>query len=192
MVHWGLENPCIIGHDFGGTTVLRTHLINGRDFRKMVLIDPVAISPWGSPFFQHVNAHEAAFAGVPDYIHEAIVRAYVKTAAFKPIDGKTLDRIVRPWIGADGKAAFYRQIAQANSCFTDEIQPLYGNISKPVLILWGQEDTWIPLEKGKILHEMIPNSLFHVISDAGHLVIEEQPDRLIEKIRPFLQADPIK
>jgi pimeloyl-ACP methyl ester carboxylesterase len=146
--HWGLENPFIIGHDFGGTTVLRTHLINGRAFRKIVLIDPVAISPWGSPFFQHVNAHEAAFAGVPDYIHEAIVRAYVKTAAFKPIDNATLDRIVRPWIGPGGKAAFYRQIAQANSSFTDDIQPLYGKISKPVLILWGREDTWILLEKG--------------------------------------------
>ena len=82
--HWQLENPAIIGHDFGGTTVLRTLLISGRDFDKIVLIDPVAVSPWGSPFFKHVNAHEAAFAGVPDYIHESIVRAYVKTAAFKP------------------------------------------------------------------------------------------------------------
>ncbi len=185
--HWGLKNPAIIGHDFGGTTVLRTHLLNGCDFRKIVLIDPVAISPWGSPFFQHVNAHEAAFAGVPDYIHEAIVRAYVKTAAFKPIDDATLDMIVRPWTGSDGKAAFYRQIAQANSSFTKEIQHLYGKITTPVLILWGREDTWIPLEKGEALHEMIPDSLFHIINDAGHLVIEEQPDRLIEKIRPFLQ-----
>ena len=64
--HWQLENPAIIGHDFGGTTVLRTHIINERNFDKIVLIDPVAISPWGSPFFKHVNAHEAAFAGVPD------------------------------------------------------------------------------------------------------------------------------
>ena len=189
--HWGIENPYILGHDFGGTTVLRTHLINGRDFRKIVLIDPVAISPWGSPFFQHVNAHEAAFAGVPGYIHEAIVRAYVKTAAFKPIVDETLDMIVRPWTEPDGKAAFYRQIAQASSCFTDEIQPLYGKISKPVLILWGQKDTWIPLEKGEALHKMIPGSIFHVISDAGHLVIEEQPDRLNEKIRPFFQIESI-
>jgi pimeloyl-ACP methyl ester carboxylesterase len=184
--HWGIENPFIIGHDFGGATVLRTHLINGRDFRRIVLIDPVAISPWGSPFFQHVKAHEAAFAGVPDYIHEAIVRAYVKTAAFKLIVDEILDMIVRPWTEPEGKAAFYRQIAQASSSFTDEIQPLYGKISRPVLILWGREDTWIPLEKGEALHEMIPGSLFHVISDAGHLVIEEQPDRLTEKIRPFL------
>lgn len=188
--HWGLDDPFIIGHDFGGTTVLRTHLINGRTFRKIVLIDPVAVSPWGSPFFKHVNAHEAAFAGVPDYIHEAIVRAYVKTAAFKPIDDATLDMIVLPWIGPGGKAAFYRQIAQANSSFTDEIQPLYGKISKPVLIIWGREDAWIPLEKGEALHEMIPESLFNVISDAGHLVIEEQPDRILEKIRLFLQIEP--
>ena len=189
--HWGLDNPFIIGHDFGGTTVLRTHLINGRDFRGIVLINPVAISPWGSSFFQHVNAHEAAFAGVPDYIHEAIVRAYVKTATFKAIDDKTLDMIVRPWTEPEGKAAFYRQIAQASSSFTDEIQPFYSKISKPVLILWGREDTWIPVEKGEVLHEMIPGSLFHVISDAGHLVIEEQPDKLTEKILPFLQNEPI-
>lgn len=148
--HWGIENPFIIGHDFGGTTVLRTHLINGRDFRRIVLIDPVAISPWGSPFFQHVKAHETAFAGVPDYIHEAIVRAYVKTAAFKPIDDKTLDAIVRPWMEPEGKGAFYRQIAQAGSSFTDEIQLLYGKIFRPVLILWGREDTWIPVEKERL------------------------------------------
>jgi len=184
---WQLDNPSIIGHDFGGTTVLRTHLINGRDFDKIVLIDPVAVVPWGSSFFRHVHAHESAFAGVPDYIHEAIVRAYVQTAAFKPIDDATLDSILRPWTGPDGKAAFYRQIAQANSGYTDEVQPLYARISKPVLILWGREDTWIPLERGEALRHMIPGSLLHVIPDAGHLVIEEQPDQLMKKIHPFVK-----
>lgn len=189
--HWGLENPAIVGHDFGGTTVLRTLLINGRDFHKIVLIDPVAVSPWGSPFFRHVQAHETAFAGIPDYIHEAIVRAYVKTAAFKPIDKSTLDMIVAPWTGDDGKAAFYRQIAQADSAYTDEVQPLYAQISRPVMILWGREDAWIPLEQGEALRDMIPGSRFRVIPDAGHLVIEEQPDRLTEKILSFLQTEDV-
>lgn len=111
--HWQLSQPAIIGHDFGGATLLRTHLLNARDFDKIVLIDPVALSPWGSSFFRHVRAHETAFAGVPDYIHEAIVRAYVKTAAFQPIDDATLDMIVTPWTEDNGKASFYRQIAQA-------------------------------------------------------------------------------
>ena len=189
--HWGIENPTIVCHDFGGATALRTHLINERDFDKIVLIDPVAVSPWGSPFFKHVRAHEAAFAGVPDYIHEAIVRAYVKTAAFKPIDDTTLVETVRPWTEPDGKAAFYRQMAQADSGYTDEMQPRYAQISRPVLILWGREDTWIPLERGQALHKMIPGSLLEVIPDAGHLVIEEAPDRLMEKIRPFLMDEKV-
>lgn len=187
--HWGLENPAIVGHDFGGTTVLRTHLLNGRDFEKIILIDPVAVSPWGSSFFQHVKTHETAFAGVPDYIHEAIVRAYIKTASFKPIEDSILDMIVHPWTEPGGKQAFYRQIAQANSSYTDEMQPLYGQISRPVLILWGYEDTWIPLDRGKILHNMIPGSLLYLIPDSGHLVIEEKPDQLIEKILPFLHSE---
>jgi len=186
---WGLTEPAIIGHDFGGSTVLRTHLLNNRFFKHIVLIDPVAVSPWGSPFFNHVNAHEAAFAGLPDYIHEAVVRAYVKTAAFEPLEQSVEDKIVLPWTGEEGKAAFYRQIAQANSSFTDEVQPLYGTVSVPVLILWGQEDTWIPLEKGLELHQMIPGSSFHSIKDSGHLVVEERPEELLKLISPFLSNE---
>jgi pimeloyl-ACP methyl ester carboxylesterase len=187
--HWQIRQPVIIGHDFGGATLLRTHLLNKCNFDKIVLIDPVAVSPWGSPFFRHVREHETAFAGVPDYIHEAIVRAYVKTAAFKPIDDATLDMIVAPWTDENGKSAFYRQIAQANSAHTDDVQPLYTQITSPTLILWGSEDTWIPLERGEALHDMIPGSTFRVIPDAGHLVIEEKPDQLIREIRSFLKNE---
>jgi pimeloyl-ACP methyl ester carboxylesterase len=187
--HWQIRQPVIIGHDFGGATLLRTHLLNKCNFDKIVLIDPVAVSPWGSPFFRHVKEHETAFAGVPDYIHEAIVRAYVKTAAYKPIDDATLNMIVAPWTDEDGKSAFYRQIAQANSAHTDDVQPLYAQITSPTLILWGSEDSWIPLERGEALHDMIPGSTFRVIPDAGHLVIEEKPDQLIREIRSFLKNE---
>ncbi len=192
LTHWNLDNPAIIGHDFGGATVLRTHLLNGIKFRKIVLIDPVALSPWGSLFFQHVKKHEAAFAGVPSYIQEAIVRAYVTTAAHKTIEPATLEQTVRPWTNADGKAAFYRQIAQADSKYTDQVEPQYSQITQPVMILWGAEDTWIPVAQGQRLHQMIPDSIFHQIPDAGHLVIEERPNTLIEKILPFLMVSDSK
>jgi pimeloyl-ACP methyl ester carboxylesterase len=42
------------------------------------------------------------------------------------------------------------------------------------------------LEQGRLLHALIPGSEFLVIPDAGHLVIEEQPERLVEKIKLFL------
>jgi pimeloyl-ACP methyl ester carboxylesterase len=183
---WQLNSPFVVGHDFGGTTVLRNHILNDRAYEKIIVIDPVALSPWGSPFFKHVRKFEAAFAGVPDYIHEAIVKAYVQTAAYKPIDNKTLHEIVRPWTGAEGKAAFYRQIAQADSKYTDEIQAKYIAIHQPVLILWGEEDKWIPVEKARSLHQLISNSKLVTVPQAGHLVIEERPEILIREIKDFL------
>ena len=185
--HWNLEKPLIVGHDFGGATILRNHILNKREFEKIVLINPVAISPWGSPFFLHVRDHEAAFAGVPDYIHEAIVRAYISTATFKKIEPKIMEAILSPWLTLEGKPAFYRQIAQADSKFTDEVQVLYENILIPVLILWGEEDTWIPIEKGRKLHNLIPQSQFKAISQAGHLVIEEKPKELAKEITNYLK-----
>ncbi|UZR97509.1 alpha/beta fold hydrolase [Chondrinema litorale] len=184
--YWQLDKPIVIGHDFGGTTVLRTHLLNKVEYKKLIVIDPVAISPWGSPFFNHVNKHEAAFSGMPDYIHEAVVETYIKTAAFKALDQTTIEGILEPWKGAYGKPAFYRQIAQADARFTDEIQDKYSSICTPTLILWGEEDTWIPLDKGKKLHKLIPKSEMQIIPNSGHLVIEEEPLKLVEKIKKFI------
>lgn len=119
---WELERPAVIGHDFGGATVLRAHLLDGKAFEKIVLIDPVALSPWGSPFFRHVREHEAAFAGVPDFVHEAILKAYIETAVYEELPETVLRQTLEPWIGEVGKAAFYRQIAQADSIYTEEVE----------------------------------------------------------------------
>jgi pimeloyl-ACP methyl ester carboxylesterase len=35
LEHWGLDSPLIIGHDFWGTTVLRTHLLIERILKKL-------------------------------------------------------------------------------------------------------------------------------------------------------------
>ena len=183
---WNLASPTVIAHDFGGATTLRAHLLNERDFRKIVLIDPVAVSPWGSEFFAHVNQHEEVFAALPDYIHEAVVAAYVKGAMYTPMPEETLEGISRPWLGERGRRAFYRQIAQADQRYTDEVQPLYSQIERPVLLIWGEEDTWIPIKRGRKLHEMIPTSQFVPVARAGHLVQEDAMDVLIEAIDGFL------
>ena len=119
---WELDAPIIVGHDLGGATALRTHLLNGRSFKKIILIDPVALSPWGSPFFRHVNRYEAAFSGLPDYIHEAVVRFYVQTAASEPLGEPTLKGFLSPWTGWPGKAAFYRHMAQADPALPPRVR----------------------------------------------------------------------
>ena len=117
-----------------------------RDFRAIALIDAVALSPWGSSFYRLVQDHVGVFRRLPAYIHEAIVAAYVRDATYVPMDDATLKPYIEPWLGAEGQEAFYRQIYQNDPRYTDEVQPLYARIERPVLIVWGEEDRWIPQE----------------------------------------------
>ena len=187
--YWKIDHPLIVGHDFGGTTVLRSHILDTRKYSKIVLIDPVALSPWGSPFFKHIEKYESAFASVPNYIHAAIVEAYIKTAAYYELDQKTIKGILKPWAGELGKPAFYRQIAQADSKFTDEFQDKFTDVNAPVLILWGEEDQWITCNQAYSLQSKITGSKLVTVPNSGHLVIEEKPNVLAAEIRAFFESD---
>jgi pimeloyl-ACP methyl ester carboxylesterase len=184
--HWAIERPDVVAHDFGGATALRTHLLNDKDYRSLTLIDPVALTPWGSPFVQHVRQHEAAFSGVPDYIQQAIVPAYIRGAIKRDIPDEELAPYVQPWLGEPGQAAFYRQIAQMDQRYTREAEGLYPSIRCPVQILWGEDDQWIPIERGRALHQRIPGSQFHPIPNAGHLVQEDAPEAIVAALLKFL------
>ncbi|GGK33831.1 alpha/beta fold hydrolase [Salinarimonas ramus] len=177
---WGLTADLeVLAHDFGGATVLRAMLLDGLPVSKLTLVDPVAIAPWGSPFVQHVRVHEPAFAGLPDYAHEAMLRAYIAGAAHRPLSAEALDVHARPWLGAAGKPAFYAQIAQMDQRYTDEIEPMLGRLDLPVTLLWGEADAWIPFSQGERLAGMIPGARLVPVPGAGHLVQEDAPEAIL-------------
>lgn len=188
LKHWDLSQPDVVAHDFGGCTALRGYLLHGCEYRSLTLIDPVAIGPWGSPFVRHVRAHEAAFAGLPPYIHAAVLRAYIAGAAFRPTPEDVLQLYVEPWVGVSGQAAFYRQMAQMDQRYTDEIEPRYAEFRCPVRILWGEEDTWIPLQRGRELASRIPGAVLSSVPAAGHLVQEDAPEAIVAALLGDLTA----
>ncbi len=186
FAHLGLVKPDVIAHDFGGATVLRAHVLNALDYRKLILVDPVAIRPWGSPFVQHVRQHEAAFAGVPDYMQRALLTAYIQTAVCHPLSEAALEPYLAPWLGPVGQPAFYRQIAQMDLRYTDEVQDSYGALRCPVTLLWGVDDAWIPLARGRELAAMLPECALTEIPDCGHLVPEDAPEAIVATAYRFL------
>lgn len=188
--HWKLDAPDVVAHDFGGTTALRTHLLNRRDYRSLTLIDPVALRPWGSSFVQTARDYEKVFAGLPAYIHEAILRAYLGGAVFHALREEEMALHMKPWLGAEGQAAFYRQIAQMSDRFTDEIEGRFGEMRCPVTILWGEDDDWIPAERGRELSRRIPHARFRIVPEAKHLVQEDAPEAIVATVLDFILRSP--
>lgn len=175
----GLDQPKVLAHDFGGATALRGHFINGLDYRRLTLVDPIAVSPQGSPFVSHVRRHEQAFAGLPGYAHRALLDAYLQTAAANPLSPASLEIHAAPWLGEAGQAAFYRQIAQMDARYTEEIELQYAPRPFPVQIIWGAEDTWIPIDHGRRLARALTDGQLITVPDAGHLIQEDAPEAIV-------------
>jgi pimeloyl-ACP methyl ester carboxylesterase len=185
---WGLDRPAVIAHDIGGATALRTHLLHHRRIAALVLIDVVALAPWGSPFYRLVREHETVFAQLPADIHEGVLRAYVGTAQLRPLDRNVEDALISPWLGRAGQSAFYRQIAQGDERHTDEIEPLLEQITAPTLVIWAEADPWLPVARGAEIAKRIPSARFELLLGAGHLVQEDQPDELARLLRGQLDS----
>ncbi|WP_158972133.1 alpha/beta fold hydrolase [Chachezhania sediminis] len=182
FAEWGLTRPDVLAHDFGGATALRGHYLNGLRYASLTIFDAVALAPWGSPFVQHVRAHQAAFAGMPDYMHRALLRAYLQTAAHASLTEAALEIYSAPWLGPVGQPAFYRQIAQMDQRYTDEVEGLCGPMDCPVTVLWGAEDEWIPFEKGQALADRIAGGTIIPVPGAGHLVQEDRPEAIVAAV----------
>lgn len=188
LEHWELERPHLIAHDYGGAVALRAHLLHGSLFASLALVDVVALAPWGSDFFRLVRDHADVFTAVPPAIHEGIVRAYIAGASHTGLTPADADMLVEPWLGESGQPAFYRQIAEADQRFTEEIEPLYPSIDVPALVVWGTEDTWIPVDRAHRLARLIPGAELKLIENGGHLIQLDRPNELEEVLRGWLPS----
>jgi pimeloyl-ACP methyl ester carboxylesterase len=189
LAHWNLRAPHVVAHDYGGAVALRAHLLHAAQFASMALVDVVALAPWGSDFFRLVREHPEVFSALPPTVHEGALRAYIATASHVGISSVETEKLVAPWLGERGQPAFYRQIAQADQAYTDEIQQRYPELDLPVLITWGREDTWIPVDRAYRLSELIPGAQLRILERCGHLVQLDQPTGLATTLARWLGGE---
>lgn len=186
LAHWDLPAPHLVAHDIGGAVALRAHLLHGARLASLALVDVVALAPWGSDFFRLVRDHADVFAALPAAVHEGALRAYITGASHQGVSEAAMDTLVSPWLGDTGQAAFYRQVAQADEAHTDEVEPLYPRLDLPVLVVWGTEDTWIPVDRAHRLRALVPGAGLQLFDGAGHLVQLDRPAALAATLTRWL------
>jgi pimeloyl-ACP methyl ester carboxylesterase len=189
LAHWELGAPRVVAHDYGGAVALRAHLLHDAQLTSLTLVDVVALAPWGTQFFRLVREHSEVFRALPSAVHQGALRAYIAGASHVGLSSAAMDALVSPWLGEEGQAAFYRQIAQADEAYTDEIEPMYSDLKLPVLVVWAREDTWLPVERAHRLSKVIPGAQLRLIDGAGHLVQLDQPAALATTLARWLGSE---
>jgi pimeloyl-ACP methyl ester carboxylesterase len=59
-------------------------------------------------------------------------------------------------------------------------------IRQPTLVIWGDRDRVLPIEKTRPLLGRIPRALLLTLEGCGHAPMEESPERFLEHALPFL------
>jgi pimeloyl-ACP methyl ester carboxylesterase len=182
LAHWQLSAPSVVATDIGGAIVLRALLLEGAAFSDLLLFSAVTGGEWERGLFGLMLEHTAVFEALPGYAHRGLVAAHMENATHLGFRPGRLEELLEPWIGPDGQAAYYRQYRQLRQADTAEYEHLLGTISIPTRILWGRHDRIVPPEYAEWIAERVPDAPVTWEEDAGHLLAEDAPARLLTEI----------
>jgi pimeloyl-ACP methyl ester carboxylesterase len=78
------------------------------------------------------------------------------------------------------------------ACNEFDVTSQLDKIKAPTLIICGAEDQMTPLKFSELLQTGIANSQLHVLDNAGHMVMLEQPDAVANLLKRFIDNIPLK
>jgi pimeloyl-ACP methyl ester carboxylesterase len=64
----------------------------------------------------------------------------------------------------------------------------YLTQSVPVQLIWGEDDSVIPVSHAKMAHAAMPGSLLEIFSKSGHFPFHDYPDRFVEVVERFIDS----
>ncbi len=68
----------------------------------------------------------------------------------------------------------------------EDLRPSLKNITTPTLLVWGEQDTFVPLSIARSIEKEIPNAKLVVIPNTAHNVYRLQPNLVAQHIFSFL------
>lgn len=188
----GLKEFVIVGHSFGGETVLRFVVANPDDPCAMILVAPggykaehglavplpiarFALSSVGKvllrnfwsralfTWFQHKNF----FFGRSEIVAAAIERQF-KLLRYGPNRGAMLSLVMHDM-------AHHADVTGLNG------------LALPALFLWGRKDRIVPLETGQRIASDVPGSQLQIYDDIGHMIHVEMASNSATDALTFLR-----
>jgi pimeloyl-ACP methyl ester carboxylesterase len=180
LAHLGIERAVLAGMSQGGYLSLRCALRHPQIVRALILIDTQALP-------------EDALK-MPGY--KLMLEAWSKHGLSPEIAGM-LEHIIlgEAWSGAAAWKAKWQQVKPHNlmQCFAtlggrDDISDSIGAIEVPALVIHGDKDFAIALDRGERLAQSLPKAELVVVEGGGHASNLTHPDIVNPAILKFLRA----
>jgi pimeloyl-ACP methyl ester carboxylesterase len=193
----GHERATFVGHSLGGGVALQLSYQFPELCERLVLVDSGGLGREVSPMLR-----SATLAG-SRIVLPLLCRPRVLHA------GQAVGQLIERF--GVGLSTDVREVARGHASLTDRaareaflhtlrtiIEPggqrvtatdrLYLAESLPLLIVWGMNDSIIPVAHARAAHDQVRGSCLEVFQESGHFPQLDEPDRFVDVLTAFIDA----
>ena len=195
-----LQDATLVAHDWGGPIGLGALLASESRFKRMVLLNTGAFPPFFCPWrirvcrwgwvnrwgVRRLNLFARAalrMAVAQPHCMTPAVRAGFLAPYASHADRIAIGRFVQD-IPLSDRHRTWSVLASLEAGLR-KLRP------RPVQLIWGMQDWCFTPACLERLQAIFPQARVRRIETAGHYVIEDEPQMVIETVRTFLKASPV-
>ena len=176
----GLESAVVAGHSMGSTVALRFAFDYPERTRGLVPMGAFVryrSNPVISEFW------ETIVSGLADPIDRSIAREFQESTLAGPISPSFLETAITESLKVPARV--WRDVFAG--LMEDEHVARLDSIAAPTLLIWGDQDAFVPESDQKTLLATIAGSCLEVYRGTGHAVHWEEPARFAADLVAFVE-----
>jgi pimeloyl-ACP methyl ester carboxylesterase len=188
--HYGVQKAILVGNSAGGTISMQLALEHPERVSALILADPAVYNGGGAPQWIRPVLASPQMRHLGPLITRQILkrgRDMIKLAWYNPamLSPEDQDLYLKPFqVENWDKGLWEFTLANQPTGLIDRLDEL----TLPVLVITGDHDRIVPAKDSIKLAGELPNAILEVISDAGHVPHEEQPQMFMEVVTSFLNS----
>jgi pimeloyl-ACP methyl ester carboxylesterase len=197
MDNLDIETASVLGHSMGATVASYFAVNYPERLEKLILVDGGIIenrepsNSGNSPlaFLRTIDLNSPLAAEIlrvslrPDTFEDIMQSAYYDPSL---ISDEMVAGYARPLQIEEWPYGFIGFL-QTEQTQTLRLQDLAEQIEVPILIIWGEGDSWIPIEQGQAMAAVLDEAGFISYPNVGHLPMEENVEGFNTDLIAFLR-----
>ena len=198
--HAGEQSAVVVGHDWGGAVAWNFAMRHPQAVEKLIVLNaphPQRFLEELLTFSQFCKSWYMALFQLP-WLPEMLIRA----GDYAGLERTLRNDPVHPGAFGEADIALYKQAISQPGALTATInyyralfrvnpvgyKRTITRIDVPTLLIWGEQDRFVPLANGRAYETNLPKAALKVLPGVGHSAILEAPEQCMALIAPFLST----